>query len=113
MASDLLQHPTDVVNNQLEVHMVRMGGERVCPPRKAEDHEKNTIWSTTVKVIKRKIIREWSISRRPCFAGSRLDGKPPFDDLHAELLRVYVLTTFEVPSVLYKHSNFGRPVSGR
>ena len=52
MASDLLQHPTDVVNNQLEVHMVCMGGEHVCPPRKAEDHEKNTIWSTTVEVIK-------------------------------------------------------------
>jgi hypothetical protein len=103
----------DVVNNQLEVRVVSTRGKRVRPPRKAEYHEKYTIWSPMIKVIEREILRELSVGRWPCFASSGLDGEPPLGDGLAELLWINIVTTFKVAGPLDERGHLSRPVFRR
>ena len=50
--SNLLQHPSNIMNYQSEVQVICGGGKGSCPPQQAEDHEKHSIWSTSIEVVK-------------------------------------------------------------
>ena len=100
----------DIVDNQLEVGIVHTRAECVCPPQKAEYHKKHPVRPTTVEVVEREIPPCRSIGWRPTFAGSRLDGAPPLDDLCAELCSVNAVPTREVPAKFHVVGNLLRPV---
>ena len=51
VASNLLEHPTDIIEDQPEVRVVCGGGKCICPPYEAEHYKKYPIGATVVEVI--------------------------------------------------------------
>ena len=52
VAGNLLEHPTDVIEDQPKAHVVSSGGKCICPPDETEHYKKYPIGATTVEVIK-------------------------------------------------------------
>ena len=113
---DLLKHPTNILNDQLEVGEVgevRVGGERLSPPQKAKDDEKHPVRSAAIEEIERKTLRKLCVSGRPCLTGGRLNGKPPLLNRCAELCRIDVVAARKVPGVFHENANLNGPVLRR
>jgi hypothetical protein len=92
LVRELFKYPMNVVNDQLEICVVCIGGERVSPPQKANDHKKHPVRSAAIEEIKREILWKLFVSRWPCLAGGRLDGEPPLRNSRAKLYCVDVVT---------------------
>ena len=51
LAGNLLENPTNIVNNKVEVGDVHAQGEGVCPPTQAQNHQERAIWPTMLKIV--------------------------------------------------------------
>ena len=110
VASNLLEHPTDIIEDQPEVRVVCGGGKCICPPYEAEDYKKYPIGATAVEVIKRKFLGELLIGWQPCFAGGGLDSNPPLEELRTKLLGVDIVTACEIAAIFHEHGDLCGPV---
>ena len=73
LAGNLLKHPVDITDNQVEVGEVHTWSERIGPPTEAQYHQERAVGPAVVEVVERKVIREGVVDRRPILAVGWLD----------------------------------------
>ena len=111
-AGDLFENPTHILHNQRVVGQICVRSERISPPSKTQDHQKNAIRPPTIEVVKREVIWEWVVGRRPLLPSGWLDCEPPREDTRAELPSIYVVTTGVFSRPLLELSYLSGPVAG-
>ena len=74
LAGNLLKHPADITNNQVEGCKVHTQGESVSPPTEAEYHQECTVRTAMLEVVEGEVIWEGVVDRWPILASGWLDG---------------------------------------